>query len=397
MRRIAHETQQTDAFGPGKHGFTGGDASAQIPPTVLTPDWANAVQEELANAVERMFPLVADSSFQLANVLATMADALVISTMRIQSEVAGNDANAAASNASGQVIVTVGQAVYHTLDGGFTWGENSLASLGGGPDAELFDVAYSAAENTFVAVGAQGTIRRSNYDNLFEGWSRRTPAADWVAFFRHVHYHEELAVWLVGGSDGHLDASSIGTLQRSDDNGESWSALSPPAAGYYGPFASDRQVIVCAARHRLLRSVDATVWTEAEIDQPPLGGYFFAVQRVPGGWIALAYASSLDPEQLFHGYASTDSVNWTHFALPAGMTVSNRAHIDARTGAVIDELMLYPAAGFGAYGERVVVLAPTNEGTPWLRRINRRWIARRYLNTDEGAGERIFLSGLQLF
>lgn len=52
MKRIDSANVHLDLFGPGKHGFSGGNPSTNTPATFLTPDWCNHVQEELANAVE---------------------------------------------------------------------------------------------------------------------------------------------------------------------------------------------------------------------------------------------------------------------------------------------------------------------------------------------------------
>lgn len=52
MKRIDSANVALDLFGPGKHGFQGGNPAANLPATFFTPDWANHVQEELANVVE---------------------------------------------------------------------------------------------------------------------------------------------------------------------------------------------------------------------------------------------------------------------------------------------------------------------------------------------------------
>lgn len=52
MKRIDSANVALDLFGPGKHGFQGGNPAANLPATFFTPDWANHVQEELMNIVE---------------------------------------------------------------------------------------------------------------------------------------------------------------------------------------------------------------------------------------------------------------------------------------------------------------------------------------------------------
>lgn len=54
MHRIDHPTADTDVNGPGKPGFTGGDPVTQLAPTTVTADWLNALQEEVARAIESL-------------------------------------------------------------------------------------------------------------------------------------------------------------------------------------------------------------------------------------------------------------------------------------------------------------------------------------------------------
>lgn len=51
MHRIDHATREIDGNGAGKDGFTEGSPGV-TPPTVVTADIANALQEEIANAIE---------------------------------------------------------------------------------------------------------------------------------------------------------------------------------------------------------------------------------------------------------------------------------------------------------------------------------------------------------
>src|SRR5690606_13291474 len=52
MHRIDTSTREKDLFGPGKDGFTGGDPLAAKPPTDLSADWFNDVQENIAGVIE---------------------------------------------------------------------------------------------------------------------------------------------------------------------------------------------------------------------------------------------------------------------------------------------------------------------------------------------------------
>lgn len=52
MHRIDTPTAQIDKFGPGKNGFTNGDPATGRRATDLNSDMWDAVQEEMANAIE---------------------------------------------------------------------------------------------------------------------------------------------------------------------------------------------------------------------------------------------------------------------------------------------------------------------------------------------------------
>lgn len=52
MHRIDSATAEADTFGAGKDGFTAGDPGTFVPPTDLTADFFNALQEEIASIVE---------------------------------------------------------------------------------------------------------------------------------------------------------------------------------------------------------------------------------------------------------------------------------------------------------------------------------------------------------
>jgi hypothetical protein len=52
MKRIDTATKAADLFGPGKHGFKAGNVLAGEAPTKLSAGWFNALQEEVARAIE---------------------------------------------------------------------------------------------------------------------------------------------------------------------------------------------------------------------------------------------------------------------------------------------------------------------------------------------------------
>lgn len=70
MKRIDSTNKAVDLFGPGKHGFQGGNPSLNLPATFFTPEWTNHIQEEIANVIEYFGTALNDSSkAQLINTL----------------------------------------------------------------------------------------------------------------------------------------------------------------------------------------------------------------------------------------------------------------------------------------------------------------------------------------
>lgn len=79
MKRIDSANVQADKFGPGKHGFQGGNPSLNLDATYFTPDWCDHVQEELANAIELLgAALDPTKRNQLATALQTIKDESVL-------------------------------------------------------------------------------------------------------------------------------------------------------------------------------------------------------------------------------------------------------------------------------------------------------------------------------
>ncbi len=70
MRRINTANASVDLFGVGKNGFQGGNPSANLPATFLSPEWCNAIQEELARTIEGLgVALNSGSNTQLLDAL----------------------------------------------------------------------------------------------------------------------------------------------------------------------------------------------------------------------------------------------------------------------------------------------------------------------------------------
>jgi hypothetical protein len=384
MQRIAHETATDDDL------FTDGDPLTEVPPTVLTAAWANAVQEELANAVETLLPLEATSSRQLATVLLTIVDSILLSTLRPVE--LGDEASLVqlASDPTGMVIVGIeldaSTPVRRTNDGGRSWSSPVVGgALGTGPEATLRSIAYG--DEQFVAVGDSGTIRTVPESDA--DWTRQTPDESFTGTFHHVA--NALGQWFAGGSDG-----GVGELQRSLDSGATWESLDVPAAQSYGPFASDDSVLVAATDSGILRSTDGLVWTPAALSDAlnTASERIAAISRVPNGWLALVvdHADPFGTGWVIATYSSTDSESWQrhdfHFEAMGGYV-----SIDQRTGAMYGSnglrLLFALPLMLGTFLEPRVLLSAVAEGDVYMQRVGRRFAA-----TMDNA---LHLSGLLVF
>lgn len=75
MQRINSANKAVDLFGPGKHGFQPGVPSTNTPATFLTPEWCNAIQEEIARVIEH-FSITLDTG-NPGQLLAVLLDKFV--------------------------------------------------------------------------------------------------------------------------------------------------------------------------------------------------------------------------------------------------------------------------------------------------------------------------------
>ena len=191
VHRIDHATRAVNLNGPGKDGFTGGDPLTQVAPTTVTPDFLNAVQEEIANAIGLVSAPVKAQNNQLANALTLMLDAVALGTMNRST---GPDvlASGMANDGDGLTIVAAGgtpaaydDALMYSLDGGRTFTIATFAA----PRTFMAWIAWG--NGLFVAVGLNGDIRTSP-DGIT--WTKRTPGGGFAGAFRRVIYASGLGL-----------------------------------------------------------------------------------------------------------------------------------------------------------------------------------------------------------
>lgn len=157
MHRIDDEFSLPDANGPGRPGFTEGDPVAGRAPTRVRAEWLNAIQEELANAVEGTGgTLNQNDNSQLLAAIYRAAnqdwDAFARSNWRLLNT-AELHANAVACSPEGiWWTVGLGHASYGSLTG-HHWRKITDPTVEGD---ELRGVTWSEEKGTFLAVGENG-------------------------------------------------------------------------------------------------------------------------------------------------------------------------------------------------------------------------------------------------
>lgn len=290
VHRIDSSTRAQDLFGPGKDGFTGGDPVLSVPPTDLTPDWCNDVQESIARAVEGSGAQLAkghgDQLLEAVRALVNFSAAMRISVDVISG---APTLNAITSSYDGVLVaVGTGGAIRRSDDGGKTWSSPSPA---GAYSGNFLSVAFGGG--LFVAVGQGGEIQTSPDGTT---WTQRTStsAADALA----VVYAEDLGLWLVGHVNGDLQTSPDGTTWTAQSGVSSVVA----AAAYGGGL-----IVTVGDSGQIQTSPDGVNWTAQTAD----GGYigtFRGVVHGKGRFVAVGFSGEIQ--------TSSDGVVWASHALP---------------------------------------------------------------------------------
>lgn len=266
MHRIDHATRQVNGNGSGKDGFTGGDVSAQVARTVVTPDWLNAVQEEIANSVvDAALNLSKPNNSQLAKAirLRAVGPAEALAVDMAPTITMPGQANSAASDSLNNLIVVgdFATVIRRSSNGGVSF---SNETQGGSANTQLFGIDYSPSLDRFVAVGQNGNIQRSGA-GAFHLWNQETPATPSV-FLTGVLRSEALGLWIAYGSSGEIETSS---------DGASWTKRTPgggSTSAFYGAVEVGGAILL-GGDGEIQRSTNGTTWTRIALTHPFAGGW----------------------------------------------------------------------------------------------------------------------------
>lgn len=291
MHRIDHPTKSTDENGTGKDGFTEGDPGL-VAATVVTDDWLNGVQEELAGTIESAGVVLAKGSQgQLADALSRFFQMMAVSNWESLSVGgASQDVEAFAYDPSAGRLVAVldNEETRYSDDLGHSWTDSGLTGSN-----RLRDVAYSADLGQWVAVGDGGTLYTSP-DGV--SWTSRTSGT--AENLYAVVWNPALSLWLtVGNNDAALTSP----------DGINWTDRTLGASGddYRSVAVSDggRFLVAGDDGSNLLvwYSDDGTNWTQVAIQ---------STKSFVGGaavWAGDRYVLATGGD----AYESADGTSWT--------------------------------------------------------------------------------------
>lgn len=346
--RIDTSNRAIDLFGTGKDGFAT-PSPPTTPPTTLSPDFANMLQQEITNTVEAAgLALVKADNTQLLQAII---------------ELASN--NIAISN----------------------WTRFPTAS---GFTGVLFGIAFG--DGVYVACGESGEIQTSPD---LTNWTRQTADAS---------YADEFACAAHNGTDTFVVAGQNGGVQYSTDAGVTWNAVTLPGA-YSGNLKAitwdGTRFVLVGASGGVFTSTDGITWT-ARTPAASYSGNFFGVVSSDTRLVAVGSAtggfqseiqtsddggstwtrrngggsgtSGIGGNAVGFGnglfvmsgsgnaliFTSPDGIAWTSHALPDASAVT-------LNGIAYDGERYYVGVGGDTSGDLAVAYTSTN-GTTWTKR-----------------------------
>lgn len=332
MHRIDDPSKAADLFGTGKDGFTGGDSELMIDATVLTPDWANSQQEEVARAVEAMGVLDKTQHDQLLRSIRAHAEISALAALR-QSAAAAivpTTGSAIATDDATTIVCVSGDPIRYSLDCGRTWAASAIDVT------NVRAVAWGAG--LFVAVGA-GEIYTSLNGVT---WTARTPAASYAEFFSHVYYAEQQSLWVAIGNMRVSDAPH--EVQTSPD-GITWTrrtdfpARATPdntAASFASAASREDLLAIAVQRDIFLSTDDGESWEAPTLASAPAADTKFFVVATPGGIYAISTAVGTNGPYAWREPRAGEGSSWVRVELPIGLDFSGAKlrgpHVDPYTG-----------------------------------------------------------------
>lgn len=372
MDRIDHATADADLYGSGKDGFTAGSVATQVPATVVTADWLNGIQEEIASVIEHAATPLAGRNDQMLAAIRGMVDGAALAGLTARTTSAGPYYEGAASNNSGSIVAVArddasAQVVYSTNGGNFV-----SATLAGGSTEALHAILFVDtqpdffASGTFLVVGENGTIQ---WSDDCATWTAETPAASYTGDFLCAAKSPDTDVVVIAGTGGEIQTSS--------NIASSWSHATQPGAyagSYNGCTYSPRLGlwILCGTSGAIHTSPDGSTWTART---SALAGSIHRVHETPNGLIAIGAGG--DPTLGVAVSESADGITWASRMMATKTTPTVASfRVDETTGAItfVQATRLYHGHAIsGAINYRCVL--PTVTTGAWLQKTKTHWVA----------------------
>ena len=300
MHRIDSATVEADKFGAGKDGFTAGTPPS-TPPTELTAEWHDEVQEEIAGVIEGTGgALSKGTATQLLSAIRKQLAYDATAEWTTRTPAAATDFRACARSAtlwcavgaSAKIETSPEGVVWtaRTKDGAFAGVFYGLAHDGVGlwcavgasgeiqtsadgttwthrsADASYSGTFWAVAHygSLWVTVGSGGEIQTSADGTT---WTRRTPGASYTNDFRHVIYDTVNGLWVVVGDAGEIQTSANGTT--------GWThQTSGTANDLYGVACYAGKIIACGGVYTIATSTNGTTWSVAA---GPVAAFYDAI------------------------------------------------------------------------------------------------------------------------
>jgi len=308
MHRIDDPTAAADKHGPGKNGFTIGDALMGIAATRPTADIADAVQEELAAPIEALgMALDKANHQQLREVLWAMFDAFILRNWFEVVPDHASGATALAVDPGGRLCAVGAGASFTTSDDVV-----SQAALPGNSLAVAHD-----GSGLWCAVGLSLGMPdiRTSPDAITWTYRSSVTAGTLLSIA-----HDGSGLWCAVGDTGSILTSP---------DGITWTAQTSGTLESLNSVAYDGSGLWCAVGEvgKILTSPDGVVWT------PQASGTVEALHGVAhdgsGLWCAVGFNGTL--------LTSPDGITWT--AQTSGTTdnISAVAHDQLRRWCAVDE------------------------------------------------------------
>lgn len=332
MQRVTTSTKKVDLFGAGKDGYTDGSPGVEAA-TTLDSAALNAIQEELANAIEVFGGLTLDPAKR--DQLST-----VLSSERAR---AGRERLVCA--AADLRMLSPGADVYRCV--GFRQDGNTPVMAVGGLTGFLRTSSDSGAswidratgfgaairaicriQGGFAFGGDTGEIQTSNASG--STWTHRTHPTFTGSYIGLAS--NELGVVVAIGT-------GPSTIHRSVNNGVAWSNVAIPAVGFV-PASIDYSaalglfVMSASDSHAIYTSVDGSSWTAATPGSSVASKYVDAKWCTAlGAFIALA-ANSISGATFLE--SSPDGVTFTTITNPSvGFAANAQCIVATRHGVLV--------------------------------------------------------------